>query len=211
VLELCRHRRRGIIVARLNCYGWMGPWAGRSGWQQISDACCGVSLLFGRAILGRDEAVTPVFPNSDHCTGLTGTLGVLSALMARARNGGSYTVDVSLNAYSSWLVNSVGTHPPHVWEDVWALNGRPVFRHYHPMQYLWPAGIKLMKTHAPHMLNPDFFEDRPAKAMNCTVRCLKSVLQFPGKKVQLGFQVGARTNGVDMPKWPGNLLTEKVV
>jgi crotonobetainyl-CoA:carnitine CoA-transferase CaiB-like acyl-CoA transferase len=211
VLELCRHRRRGITVARLNCYGWMGPWAGRSGWQQISDACCGVSLAFGRTMLGRDEAVTPVFPNSDHCTGLAGTLGVLSALMARARNGGSYTVDVSLNAYSSWLVNSVGTYPPHVWEDVWALNGRPVFRHYHPMQYLWPAGIRLMKSHAPHMLNPDFFEDRPAKAMNCTVRCLKPVLQFPGKKVQLGFQVGARANGVDMPRWPGNLLTEKVV
>ena len=33
----------------------------------------------------------------------------------------------------------------------------------------------------------------------------------PGKKIQLGFQVGARTNGVDMPRWPENLLTEKVV
>jgi len=52
------------------------------------------------------------------------------------------------------------------------------------------------------MLNLDFFEDRPAKAMNCTVRCPKPVLQFPGKKVQLGFQVG---------RWPKNLFTEKVV
>lgn len=65
ILELCKERERGIIYARENCYGWHGPWAGRSGWQQISDACCGVSMEFGRA-MGNDEPVTPVFPNSDY-------------------------------------------------------------------------------------------------------------------------------------------------
>jgi hypothetical protein len=65
IMELCKDRERGIIYARENCYGWHGPWAGRSGWQQISDACCGVSMEFGRA-MGNDEAVTPVFPNSDY-------------------------------------------------------------------------------------------------------------------------------------------------
>jgi hypothetical protein len=29
---------KGLVFARENCYGWNGPWAGRSGWQQISDA-----------------------------------------------------------------------------------------------------------------------------------------------------------------------------
>jgi len=38
IIEMCRHRPRGIIYARENCYGWNGPWASRSGWQQISDA-----------------------------------------------------------------------------------------------------------------------------------------------------------------------------
>jgi hypothetical protein len=38
ILDLCKNRARGIIVVRENCYGWYGPWAGRSGWQQISDA-----------------------------------------------------------------------------------------------------------------------------------------------------------------------------
>ena len=33
--------------------------------QQISDACCGVSHGFGKA-MGVNEAVTPVFPNSDY-------------------------------------------------------------------------------------------------------------------------------------------------
>lgn len=94
LLELTRDRERGLIVVRENCYGWQGPWAGRSGWQQISDACCGVSMEFGRA-MGHDEPVTPVFPNSDFCTGVAGVCAVLNALLRRGEDGGSYRVDVS--------------------------------------------------------------------------------------------------------------------
>lgn len=39
IFELVKDRDRGIIHVRENCYGWNGPWAHRSGWQQISDAC----------------------------------------------------------------------------------------------------------------------------------------------------------------------------
>ena len=45
--------------------------------------------------MGNDEAVTPVFPNSDYCTGVCGSSGVLEALVRRAESGGSYGVDVS--------------------------------------------------------------------------------------------------------------------
>ena len=70
IVEMCKGRERGIISARENCYGWQGPWSNRSGWQQISDACTGVSHSFGKAMgLSDDEAVTPVFPNSDYMTG----------------------------------------------------------------------------------------------------------------------------------------------
>ena len=43
LIDLCKGRERGIIVVRENCYGWNGPWAGRSGWQQISDAVSALS------------------------------------------------------------------------------------------------------------------------------------------------------------------------
>jgi crotonobetainyl-CoA:carnitine CoA-transferase CaiB-like acyl-CoA transferase len=116
IMELTKDRKRGIIFARENCYGWNGPWASRSGWQQISDACCGVSVEFGRAMgLEGGEAVTPVFPNSDYCTGICGVSGILEAVMLRGEKGGSYTVDLALNYYSKWLVESVGCYP----EDVW--------------------------------------------------------------------------------------------
>ena len=65
ILGMCKTRERGIIYVRENCYGWNGPWSLKSGWQQISDACCGVSFEFGRA-MGNDEPVTPIFPNSDY-------------------------------------------------------------------------------------------------------------------------------------------------
>lgn len=38
ILKMCETRERGIIYVRENSYGWHGPWQGRSGWQQISDA-----------------------------------------------------------------------------------------------------------------------------------------------------------------------------
>ena len=94
LLELTKDRERGLIVVRENCYGWNGPWSYRSGWQQISDACCGVSMEFGRA-MGNDEPVTPVFPNSDFCTGTSGVVAVLNAILRRGAEGGSYKVDVS--------------------------------------------------------------------------------------------------------------------
>jgi hypothetical protein len=67
IIDLVKDRERGIISVRENCYGWNGPWYYRSGWQQISDACVGISAGFGKAMgLKNDEAVTPVFPNSDY-------------------------------------------------------------------------------------------------------------------------------------------------
>lgn len=95
LLELTKDRERGLIVVRENCYGWYGPWSYRSGWQQISDANVGVSMEFGRA-MGNDEPVTPVFPNSDFCTGTAGVIAVLDAILRRGSEGGSYKVDVSL-------------------------------------------------------------------------------------------------------------------
>lgn len=129
VIDLVKDRDRGIISVQENCYGWNGPWYYRSGWQQISDACVGISVGFGKAMGLRDnEAVTPVFPNSDYMTGIGGMTGILCALMRRAEEGGSYKVDVALNYYNQWLADAVGEYPVDVWQDVWTRNGRQVFR-----------------------------------------------------------------------------------
>lgn len=56
-------------------------------------------MAYGRA-MGNDEAVTPVFPNSDYCTGIAGCVGILQALIRRSEEGGCYGVNVS--AVSCW-------------------------------------------------------------------------------------------------------------
>lgn len=132
IIDLCQDRDRGVISVRENCYGWYGPWANRSGWQQISDACTGISHSFGKAMgLTDGEAVTPIFPNSDYMTGIAGTCAVISALLERSEHGGSYKVDLSLNYYNSWLADTVGVYPDPVWQDVWKRNENQVFRYVH--------------------------------------------------------------------------------
>jgi hypothetical protein len=62
---VAKRRGKGIIYIRENCYGWKGPFAHRSGWQQISDCITGVSWVMGE-FLGLKEPVVPLIPNSDY-------------------------------------------------------------------------------------------------------------------------------------------------
>ncbi|KAJ4292790.1 hypothetical protein N0V90_009453 [Kalmusia sp. IMI 367209] len=192
LLELTKDRERGLIVVRENCYGWYGPWSYRSGWQQISDANCGVSMEFGRA-MGNDEPVTPVFPNSDFCTGTAGVIAVLNAILQRSAEGGSYKVDIALNYYSQWLVNSVGMYPSSVWQDVWTRNGKQVFRHYHNMPYTLGRFIAMLKQNSGGIIfNQEFFETRHSGAIGKDIVTPKPVVQFPEGKVQLRYNVVIR-------------------
>ncbi|KAH4043938.1 hypothetical protein HBH69_228020 [Parastagonospora nodorum] len=210
IFDLVKDRQHGIIHVRENCYGWHGPWTHRSGWQQISDACCGVSLEYGKA-MGHGEAVTPVFPNADYCTGVCGSAAVLDALVKKSQHGGSYGVDVALNYYSQWLVKSCGTYPADIWHELFTRHGSPVFRHYHTMLYLLPAMFKILHEHDADLLfNPEFFEPRTSKNLDTTFVVPKPVLQFPNGDVQPGYNVGTRRNGTDQAYWPKDLKTEVI-
>ncbi|EXJ66289.1 uncharacterized protein A1O5_10441 [Cladophialophora psammophila CBS 110553] len=209
VSKIAKDRGRGIIYVRENCFGWSGPLSHRSGWQPISDAHSGVSMGFGRA-MGNDEPVTPVFPNSDYCTGIAGTCGILQALLEQAEYGGSYLVDTALDYYNRWLIEEVGEYPKQVWEHLWQRNGRAVFRHFHSMNYTIPRYIEMMKSQG--IFDLQFFEIRVSKALGgLKIRAPKPILQFPPGTVELGYNVGTRGNGTDQPRWPDDAQTEVVL
>ncbi|OJD33683.1 uncharacterized protein BKCO1_2800014 [Diplodia corticola] len=211
IFALVRDRERGIVHLRENCYGWHGPWAHRSGWQGISDACCGVSLEFGRAMGLPDEAVTPPFPNSDHCTGVIGCVAVLHALMERGEHGGSYGVDVALNYYSHWLVRSCGAYPADVWNRLWSRYGKPAFRHYHNTRHTVPAVLHLLRRYRQDVLfRPAFFARYYSRAIDATVERVRPVARFKDDAVELAYNVGTRGNGTDLPEWPLDLAVEVV-
>ena len=208
IFELGKQRGRGYIYVRENCFGWTGPWAHRPGWQPISDACTGVSMGFGRA-MGNEEAVTPVLPNSDYCTGIAGCCGTIEALILRAEKGGSVLVSTAINYYNKWLVDHVGEYRKEIWDDLWARNGKQVFRHFHSMNYTAPHYMEMFQQQG--LFDLDFFEVRESKALGgVKFRVPKPVLQFPPDTVELRYNVGTRGNGVDKPRWPENLSTEVV-
>lgn len=104
ILKIVAARDKGIIFIQVNTYGWHGLSMERLGYQPVSDACVGMSHGFGKAMgLKAGEPVTALFPTSDYSTGLVGVAAVLSALIQRANNRGSYSIDLALNYYNSWL------------------------------------------------------------------------------------------------------------
>ncbi|KAK3048653.1 hypothetical protein LTR09_009962 [Extremus antarcticus] len=216
VIDLCASRSRGVISVRENCYGWHGEWQHRSGWQQISDAVCGCNIAYGKAMgLEDGEAVQPIFPHSDYSTGTSGVCAVLIALMRRGEAGGSYAIDLALNYYTAWMVNSVGEYPREVFEKVWAEHDRPVWRSWHSNTTTGPATMKKLRAGegGKRLFQPEFFEDRSAPGILCKkkFRHIRPVAHWPAGSVEPGYRIGTRGNGVDAAYWPDDLSVEVVV
>lgn len=176
-------------------------------------------------------------PKKTFSTGVAGSAGVLTALLRRAEEGGSFTVRVSyetihdlfdrsgfpctnmryavmlpqvaLNYYSRWLLLSVGAYPQHVWEDLRRRSGVPQFEHHHSMDHTIPTVFPWL-FRSGIITKPEFYTEYYAKNLGTTVRIVAPVLRYPGGEVEPGFQVGTRTNGVDMAKWPKDLGVEVV-
>lgn len=98
-----RRSRVGIVHVSINCYGHSGPWAVRPGWELMAQAATGLAVGQGGA--GPPQPLW-VYP-CDYLTGYLGAIGVLVALLRRAREGGSWQVRVSL-ARTGMHVQSLG-------------------------------------------------------------------------------------------------------
>ena len=67
----------------------------------------------------------------------------------------------------------------------------------------------LQKHDSETLYKPDFFERRMSKAVGHEFVQVKPVAQFKDD-VQLKYNVGTRSNGVDAARWPEDLTTEIV-
>jgi len=99
--------RPGIVYTSINCYGHVGDWSGRPGWEQLAQTVTGISAEQG----GDVPALIPAAP-TDYTTGYLGALGTLVALARRARVGGSYHVRVSLSRTGMWIQSLGRSHEP---------------------------------------------------------------------------------------------------
>ncbi|CAJ2508811.1 Uu.00g138370.m01.CDS01 [Anthostomella pinea] len=110
--KLGRHRKQGgyVYVAE-NCYGHVGVWKSRPGWQQIADCFSGVAWAQGEFMrpdgakdgANRVEPIVPPFPMSDYGTGCMGAIAAMVGLYHRAKSGGTWRGQTSLLQYDLLL------------------------------------------------------------------------------------------------------------
>ena len=101
--------RPGIVVASLSAYGPEGPWSARRGFDSLVQTATGFNQAEGEAA-GRAQPQPLPAQILDHASGYLLAFGIQAALMRRARQGGSWHVQVSLARTGHWL-RSLGRVP----------------------------------------------------------------------------------------------------
>jgi crotonobetainyl-CoA:carnitine CoA-transferase CaiB-like acyl-CoA transferase len=89
----------GIIAVTINCYGDVGPWRLRPGWEQLSQSVTGIAMAEGAP--GPPRLVPAAA--ADYTTGYLAALGTMAALRRRGLEGGSYHVRASLCQTAMWI------------------------------------------------------------------------------------------------------------
>jgi formyl-CoA transferase/CoA:oxalate CoA-transferase len=104
-----RERTPRLVYAAISGYGHSGPKAGRPGYDLIAQGEAGSMALTGEPGDGPLRFPTPM---ADISAGVYSAIGILSALYARDRHGGSSRgqfIDVSLvDSQVTWLANVAG-------------------------------------------------------------------------------------------------------
>ena len=94
--------RPGIVYVSLCAYGQKGPWSGRRGFDSLVQTACGFNDAEART--ARSEFPKPLPAQAlDHATGYLMAFGAMTALARRAREGGSWHVQLSLARTARWL------------------------------------------------------------------------------------------------------------
>jgi crotonobetainyl-CoA:carnitine CoA-transferase CaiB-like acyl-CoA transferase len=91
--------RPGVVYVSINCYGHVGPWASRPGWEQLAQTATGIAVTHGSPERPR------LLPAAacDYTTGYLAAFGAMTALARQAREGGSWHVKASLCQTAMWI------------------------------------------------------------------------------------------------------------
>jgi crotonobetainyl-CoA:carnitine CoA-transferase CaiB-like acyl-CoA transferase len=94
--------RPGIVYVSLSAYGHVGPWAGRRGFDSLTQTATGMNHAEAEAA---GEVAPKALPCQalDHASGYLLAFGALVALMRRMQEGGSWHVQVSLARTGRWI------------------------------------------------------------------------------------------------------------
>ncbi|MEJ8674654.1 CoA transferase [Chromobacterium amazonense] len=94
--------RPGIVYVSLSAYGNQGPWAGRRGFDSLTQTASGFNLAEAEAAGSETPRAFPA-QALDHIAGYLAALGATAALCHQRQQGGSWHVEVSLAQAAHWL------------------------------------------------------------------------------------------------------------
>jgi crotonobetainyl-CoA:carnitine CoA-transferase CaiB-like acyl-CoA transferase len=89
----------GLVYVSINCYGHVGPWARRGGWEQLAQTTSGIAMA--EAVDGVPRLIPAAA--TDYTTGYLAAVGTLIALSRQIDEGGSWLVEASLCQTSRWI------------------------------------------------------------------------------------------------------------
>ena len=105
--------RPGIVTVSVSMYGEVGPLGMLPGFDQIAQTCTGIAVTEG----GDNPRLVPTYLVNDYVLGYLAAAGAQQALRLRAREGGSWSVRVSLTRVAMW-VQDLGLLPEEAWRDL---------------------------------------------------------------------------------------------
>ncbi len=149
----------GMIAVTVNCYGDVGPWRLRPGWEQLSQSVTGIADAEGPP--GKPRLIPAAA--ADYTTGYLAALGTMAALRRRSIEGGSYHVRASLCQTAMWIAQDGPCVDPSTAEgfgdpEPWLVTEQTAFgelRHMTPVAQLsktpghWATPAVPLGTHAP--------------------------------------------------------------
>jgi crotonobetainyl-CoA:carnitine CoA-transferase CaiB-like acyl-CoA transferase len=108
--------RPGVVSVAISAFGSEGPWRGRRGFDSVVEAGDGIADEEGGGP-GRAPRLVPASP-LDYTSGYLAAFLVQVALERRAREGGSYHIEMSLSQTAEYLkrlgrVDAAGAAYPH--------------------------------------------------------------------------------------------------
>ncbi|KAJ8110200.1 hypothetical protein OPT61_g6892 [Boeremia exigua] len=197
--EIAKKRGRGFVYVAENCFGHVGPWAHRPGWQQIADCVSGVAWAQGHA-MGLQEPVVPPFPMSDYGTGCMGTIAALVGLFKRAQSGGSYIGTTSLVQYDIYLLQ-LGLYDDDMMAELRKEHDSDFFelRHHDSVDEVGKRALKTMRRTHPELFEQRHMQACFSKGFDAEVKTIKPVVDIEG--YWNGFLRSSRPNGYDKPTW----------
>ncbi len=100
----------GAVVVQLCAFDWVGPWAGRRGFDSSVQSTTGV-VHAGTEAAGADRPTPMPVQALDYCTGLLAAFVARRLVDHQAAEGGTWLARLSLLRTRNWLVGLGGPSP----------------------------------------------------------------------------------------------------